>query len=111
MKKWAVLAGILLISSPSSAQSDAIAVLSIGADSCGQFVASDHQKRELYLAWTVGFISGANVGNLGGSRTAGDGWERDSTLLWLDNYCRSSPLDTFVTAVTKFRLELISRSK
>lgn len=105
-----VILAALLIVTEAHAQTDVVMVLSIGSDECAKFVSADHVGREMYLGWTLGFMTGANFGNLGGSRVGGAGWKRESALLWLDNYCRANPLENYVTASLKYREELLSRT-
>lgn len=103
MKKWAVL--LALFWSPAKA-SDVYIVLSIGTNRCGQYVAAEEAEREHYLAYLVGYVSGANSESTGVRRQTGTGWERESTLLWLENYCRANPLKAFVAAIDQFRDEM-----
>jgi hypothetical protein len=78
-------------------------ILSVGSSSCGTFIKSDAPMKELYLAWAIGFVSGANTRSLGHQRLVGDNWERNASLVLLENYCTKDPLSTFHMAVEALR--------
>jgi hypothetical protein len=81
-------------------------VLSYGVDSCGKFIAASQAEKSMYIAWTIGFISGANSRDTGSGRLAGQGWDQPGVTLWLKNYCNANPLKLFVGAVTDLRASL-----
>jgi len=81
-----------------------VRILAYGNNTCGSFVKSDPQVKQMYLAWVVGFITGSNAYAAGRDRLVGEHWDPNSTLLWLENYCskdlsrRSSQLPTTFVA-------------
>jgi hypothetical protein len=81
-------------------------VLSSGMKSCGSFVKDAPQGKEIFLSWAVGFISGANSRSTGNARLIGDHWDRESVLLWLENYCAANPLVQYAKAVEELRAAL-----
>jgi hypothetical protein len=85
-------------------------VLSVGSSTCGTFVRSDRNTKELYLGWAVGFITGLNSRASGRDRYAGQGWERNASLVWLENYCTQNPLAPFIAAAEHLRDALSDRS-
>jgi hypothetical protein len=78
-------------------------ILSYGSDSCGRFVQALPSEKSMYVAWTIGFISGGNLWDTGKGRLAGEGWDQPAVTVWLTNYCNSHPLDGFVTAALGLR--------
>ena len=97
-----------------------VRILAYGNNTCGSFVKSDPQVKQMYLAWVVGFITGSNAYAAGRDRLVGEHWDPNSTLLWLENYCSKDPLATFFTAADDFRrgaccagpmIELMSTNK
>lgn len=85
------------------ADDGAFRVLSTGNKTCGSFVKGDVQTKELDLAWAIGFVSGANWRSSGAQRRVGELWEHNACLVWLENYCSKSPLDTFFQATVGLR--------
>ena len=83
-----------------------VRILGYGNNTCGSFVKSDPQVKQMYLAWVVGFITGSNAYAAGRDRLVGEHWDPNSTLLWLENYCSKDPLATFFTAADDFRRAL-----
>ncbi len=73
-----------------------VRILAYGNNTCGSFVKSDPQVKQMYLAWVAA----------GRDRLVGEHWDPNSTLLWLENYCSKDPLATFFTAADDFRRAL-----
>ena len=78
-------------------------MLSSGAKTCGAFVKTDAQGKQLDLAWAIGFISGINSRSSGTQRVVGERWDPAASLVWLENYCSRNPLATFFTAANGLR--------
>jgi hypothetical protein len=71
-------------------------------ESCGFWVASSGQQKELLKSWMFGFISGADWGrekHLARTDTKGIG-------AWLDKYCGEHPLAPIVKAAVDLVTEL-----
>jgi hypothetical protein len=81
------------------ARAEEYVILSAGTQSCGSFVKGDAGTKEIYLSWGIGYISGANTRSSGEQRKIGLNWDRNSALLWLENFCTKDPLSTFHMAV------------
>jgi hypothetical protein len=81
------------------------AILSIGSKSCGTFLRANPQDKELYLGWAIGYISGVNTRSSGLQRRVGIDWERDASLVLLENFCTKDPLAAFHMAVESLRDE------
>jgi hypothetical protein len=75
--------------------------------SCGTFVSAreeakrgSHFRESKYVHWLFGFVTAYNV-------LQPDTYDIDgstdlaSQLLWLENYCKSHPLDSFCTSCTR----------
>jgi hypothetical protein len=94
--------------------------------SCGQYVqAADGERKarppgaafnliydrnyDAFMNATDGFLTGANAHD-SVHATAGEGTDAQGRMSWLENYCRSHPLDKFIEALFAFRTDLISRS-
>ena len=112
----AVTAMLLLTSSQTLAgepSASPIAAYGEATSSCGSFVESrqNETQRYIYLAWLNGYLTAVNKYQSGiryydalGDIKAG----RDSQalMLWLENYCRENPLDSFFRAVLMLQNEL-----
>jgi hypothetical protein len=85
------------------------AILSIGSKSCGTFLKSEPSAKELYLGWAIGYISGVNTRSSGAERRIGAIWERNATLVLLENICTKDPLAIFHMAVESLRNEFAKK--
>lgn len=82
-----------------------------GVRGCGQYVTAlknaetgDRSGAEQYLQWALGYLTaGSLVSNIDFLRSVKD---RDSVELWLGNYCRAHPLETFLQATIELSGEL-----
>ncbi len=88
----------------------AMAVTTIGDRSCGQWVGRTKSPIEHIGPenWLMGFMTGLSVGSQKDVLAEPDG---DSLILWMDNYCKSHPLDKVGTGATVLYYELISRKR
>jgi len=84
-------------------------VLSYGSNNCERFVRAPHPEKLMYLSWTEGFISSANMGDAGASRMAGMFWNQAANTAWLQAYCTLNPKDGFVAAAAALRTSLGGR--
>jgi hypothetical protein len=84
-------------------------VLSTGIESCGAFIQRTGTSKEFFLAFAVGYITGANSHAVGMARFVGKGWDKDAMTVWLQNYCNANPLSPFVAAVEELRTELAKK--
>jgi hypothetical protein len=105
-----VLAGvvgafIIIGSIIGSADAEPYAALSSGTKPCGDFVA-EPENQNMYVAWAVGYITGANSKDVGSMRGVGRQWTVGSVTVWLQNYCSQHPLVDFAEAADKLRQEL-----
>jgi len=85
------------------AQGQPVTILSSGGNQCGEYVAAPAASKAIYLAWTVGFLSGANWEDSAERRSIGEGWKSDSIMLWLDGFCQRRPLSLFATGAECLR--------
>jgi hypothetical protein len=93
----------LCLSVPGAAALEPAMVLSYGSNNCERFTRAPHQEKQMYLAWTEGFISAANTRGAGASRMVGIFWNRAANESWLQNYCALHPLDGFIAAAEALR--------
>lgn len=92
-----------------------MAVYGEGITSCGSYVESKNNEtqRYIYLAWLNGYLSAYNqyqsskLKKFNGSHDVKRGLDPQALMLWLENYCRENPLDTFIRAVIMLRDELL----
>lgn len=103
------LAIFLCVAVPKMAAADPVMVLSYGSNDCARFVRAPRQEKQMYLAWTEGFISGANTRDAGASRMAGMFWHQAANTVWLQNYCSQNPLHGFILAAEALRTALGGR--
>ncbi len=102
-KKLAALVLLVIcFARPAAAAADEVKTLGAGANAtCGKWLA-DRQSGNYFSVgnWALGFLSGAaayspNLNPL-------EGLDGDAVLYWIDNYCRSRPLDKFTVALKAF---------
>jgi hypothetical protein len=83
-----------------------------GATSCGAWTQArqaQSTKAALIAQWIAGYVSGSNVE--GDHPDALMGVDFKGLIDWIDNYCRSNPLDPVVAAAFKLTDELRSRAQ
>jgi len=84
------------------AAADEVKTLGAGANAtCGKWLADRQSGNEFSVSnWALGYLSGAATF----SRTLNplEGLDSDAVLYWIDNYCRSRPLDKFTLALKAF---------
>lgn len=79
-------------------------VFGVGTASCGRWVEApkDSLPAEGYLAWVLGFLSGAGWA---GADTIRD-IDNDAIKVWMNNYCQAHPLDSIAMGAQALALEL-----
>jgi hypothetical protein len=85
-------------------------ILSNGQDSCGEFLMGDMSRQMIDVEWMLGFISGVNSRASAGDRMVGQS-VRDIEAIpaWVQQYCRSHPLNYMPGAAEALRSELSKR--
>ena len=89
---------------------DAQALTMRGPPSCGAWIKERSQGMVglANLSWLVGFLSGLANGT---NKDFIKGTDNDSLSLWVDNYCRSNPLDSVDDAGLSLAMELIKQKR
>jgi hypothetical protein len=93
-----------------TAENSVMALTTIGDRSCGQWVGRTKSPLDRIGAenWLMGFMTGLAVDSQKDVLAEPDG---DSLILWMDNYCKSHPLDTVGAGATVLYRELLSRKR
>jgi hypothetical protein len=117
----AMLAVVILValSIQASAQGPGNMVFGQGMNSCGAWTQARQTRSVsagLSAQWVAGFLSGMNSQfNLTSSPDPQDdpllGTDFDGLMAWIDNYCRSHPLETIIAAALKLMDELRARAQ
>ena len=96
-----------------SAQADNV-VVGFQQTSCGQWTQAraSHQSAEMEF-WAMGFVSGASfVRQLEvGTGILDSATDAQAIYTWIDNYCRSKPLELFPVAAASLVIELRARAR
>ena len=73
-----------------------------GNVTCAEYlkVADDEAKKELFLSWAQGFISGLNLSNNGD--LLGEFGNSEILTAWLEQYGKKNPLEQFDAAVFRY---------
>jgi hypothetical protein len=87
--------------------------IGFGSTSCDKYIEArtsttgvDYSKHLGYVAWVAGYITAVN-------RRTPDVYDvlektdMDGALLWIENWCRTNPLELFATAVGTLTNELL----
>jgi hypothetical protein len=83
-----------------------------GVNSCGSWTeewARDSQRLELWKAWVLGFVSGANIYAEHGDFLRGP-VDAPAIYAWINNYCRAHPLESLRDAAIELVGELLRRA-
>ena|SRR5450631_4875521 len=83
-----------------------VMVLSYGSNNCERFVRAPRLEKQMYLSWTEGFVSAANMRDAGTGRMAGIFWNQSANSNWLQSYCTQNPKDGFILAAEALRAAL-----
>jgi hypothetical protein len=85
-------------------------VLSNGTITCGEFLSDSPPTQAADTEWVLGYISGRNRESSVGSRMAGASFTApQSVTAWLQNHCRTHPLDRLADAADKLRDDFLRR--
>ena len=105
-----LLLGLVLVA-PAFAEEGGATIYGAGAVSCGQWQ-KDLAIRVQAEAWIDGFLSGYNLASTGPDFLADTPNDNGASFsIWIDNYCRSNPIDRLTTAVFALKNELLSRAR
>ena len=98
----------VLVSVESTANSEIITLR--GSPSCGTWIADNQKQNEwpkmINQNWLIGFLSGLAVGS---SNNSVIGTDNNSLNLWMDNYCKSNPLETVSDGGIDLFIELTNK--
>lgn len=83
-----------------------VMVLSYGSNNCERYIRAPHLEKQMYLSWTEGFVSAANIRDAGTARMAGIFWNQSANANWLQSYCTQNPKDGFILAAEALRIAL-----
>ena len=85
-----------------SARAETYVILGVGSKSCGTWTQVRHGRKNLgvaaYQNWVTGFLTAANKSQTNDILKDADA---DALWTWVDNYCRTHPLDTISTAESR----------
>jgi hypothetical protein len=112
----AIFAGLLLLAGGEAVAKEEpppIAVLSFADTSCGTWDTSksDIARRQLYVYWFRGFVSGFNFANTKEQVTLDAMPDNETLVLYVDKFCRENPLRPFTFAAFDLVKELQRKSK
>jgi hypothetical protein len=79
-------------------------ILSYGSNDCARFLRAPRLEKQMYLSWTEGFISAANLRDAGTSRMAGIFWNQAANTAWLQTYCTQNPQSGFILVADALRM-------
>jgi hypothetical protein len=109
MTGWISIVALILAASPVMAQAADVRKYGYGAETCGHYVsiregsrkgsADDKVEVLMYHSWLDGFATAMSVKQ---SKDVLKGKDFDAIALWLETYCRTSRLDSFLIASSKF---------
>lgn len=94
-----------------------VATWGIGQISCGRFI-QERERRAgahgpydaTFRQWLLGFITALNWMDPD-RRDLLEGSDAEGAMLWVENYCRAKPLDTFLDAALALRQELGNKAR
>jgi hypothetical protein len=116
--KIVIAAAIALaaITAPSGAHAQYKGIMGAGTRSCGdwlQYRSNNPAAAYQPSAWIDGYISGFNVASPDSdfltAAANSNGLNSNALNAWVDNYCRSKPLDVIATAATALMQALKAR--
>jgi hypothetical protein len=114
MKKPVLCAVILCLQIAVADSCNAFTVLGPGSQGCGEWVIRRADKDRFWVqklsieVWVLGFLSGVSTDNKGHD-ILGD-VDAESLFLWIDNYCKSNPLQKVESASEALAVELIKKA-
>jgi hypothetical protein len=104
-----ILASVMLIAAYVQASAQTYTVIGQENVFCGRWTQAHTHRDDRSWAmrsWVLGYLSGVN--NASPDLVPGDA---GAILDWIDNYCRSNPLDPIVDAADALVIELRSREQ
>ena len=102
MRHLVIIAVGMLMTTDIVVAADRVAVVGPGSFSCGKFMADELSVSKAWFSfWAQGYLSGLNI-SFFGEETPNFTDLEDSAgqELWLENYCRENPLDSYMVAVS-----------
>lgn len=110
MARVVILAAVMLVALARPASSEPRKQIGLGAHTCGTWT----QERQAEVAngmrnWVIGFVNGANVYDSGPDFLLQT--DPNAIVAWMDNYCRSNPLENIFTGAYLLVQELRSRAQ
>jgi hypothetical protein len=101
VNSWFLALSIAISTTALSQEPPDVNVFSFGDTSCAAWArsAQDEERRELYIAWFRGFVSGYNYGNSGNQVPLGAMPKPAALAARVDKFCRENPLLPFVGAI------------
>lgn len=110
------IVALLLAASPLMAQAADGRNYGYGNQTCGHYVSAREGSRKgssgdrvevlMYLSWFSGFATSISARR---SEDVLQGKDSDAIALWLENYCRENPLDSFLAASSKLLTALTGK--
>ena len=113
MIRTLLLGLVLVIAAADGASAQGRTTYGFSSHSCGQWQQSRTAKDRGSLqleAYVAGFLSGYNMAFTGPDFIAGTPNDTGVSFhIWIDNYCRSNPLDLLTQALLALKNELLAR--
>jgi hypothetical protein len=112
MNEWLIILCAVLYLSITSVQARDFRIKGAGAESCGTWVAeigTNPGARENHQ-WVLGYVTAFNRFGLGTDADVSKGADPPGLIAWIDNYCRTHPLDTVETGAARLIDELQQRT-
>ena len=115
MRRAGVLGLAITIASATVACAEPRKIMGAGTISCaGSYEQNGNEQYQVNAyqaqAWIDGFLSGYNTAIVGPDILA-SGLGGTASYAWIDNYCRSKPLDLLINATWALMQELQSRAR
>ncbi|MBR8000357.1 hypothetical protein [Burkholderia vietnamiensis] len=108
MATKAVLAKTIIACVVAVAAGEASAITTLGDRSCGKWASHgvNTVQNAADISWLAGMMTGLSVALSIDVLANTDG---ESIALWMDNYCRSHPLNNVGTGASELFIELVGR--
>ena len=111
MVRLVMLVVIILTSASTeaAAQEEGRSLIGAGTvNSCGQWTSRPRSGGDILSQWVAGYLSGLNMKS---DFDGVAGTDFNGLMAWIDNYCRSHPLEPVATAAFRLMDELQSRAQ
>ena len=76
-------------------------ILGLGTISCGKYLSDDEIWKTPIESWINGYLTGYNLWNKDGIANVREKTDFEGSILWIKNYCKSSPTDSLELASLK----------